>query len=240
MSDNEQTITATQEKTAYIVPGIGYTTDRSLLYFSGKLAEKAGYTRKPIHFGGFEKGVKGDEEKMKRAFRHAYNQLIDQLPENQSGKQTDKSRADHVSDNTIASNQAEESQNLFISKSIGTAVSLRADRRLGLHSKHILFTPLQETMYELKLLLEAQGSNRANDIIIFHGLNDPWAPDNELISSEAEECSVTLCQITEANHSLETGNVLTDIGNLRSVLEEVAEFLNTDTAENYIADCKKT
>lgn len=236
MSDNEQTITATQEKTAYIVPGIGYTTDRSLLYFSGKLAEKAGYTRKPIHFGGFEKGVKGDEEKMKRAVRHAYNQLIDQLPENQ----TDKSRVDHVSYNTIASNQAEESQNLFISKSIGTAVSLRADRKLGLNAKHILFTPLPETMYELKLLLEAQGSNRANDIIIFHGLNDPWAPDNEQIASEAEECSVTLCQITEANHSLETGNVLTDIGNLRSVLEEVAEFLNTDTAENYIADCKKT
>lgn len=219
MSDIEQTITATQEKTAYIVPGIGYTTDRSLLYFSGKLAEKAGYTRKPIHFGGFEKGVKGDEEKMKRAVRHAYNQLTEQLPDD-LGKY--------------------EQQALFISKSIGTQVSLMADRKFRLGAKHILFTPLPETMYELRLLLEAQGSARAEDIIIFHGLKDPWAPDNELISSEAEECKVTLCQITDANHSLETGSVLTDIGNLRSVLEEVAEFLNTDTAENYTADCKKT
>jgi phosphoglycolate phosphatase len=190
------------EKKAFIVPGIGYTADRSLLYFTGKMAENAGYTRDVIGFGGFEKGVKGDPEKMKRAFRHAYNQLTEQLPE-------DAAEGD-----------------IFISKSIGTAVSLHADLKKGIRARHILFTPLAETMHELRLLLESQGSERAKDIIVFHGLKDPWAPDNEQLSEDAEECGVTYYQVTDANHSLETGEVMTDIGNLRGILEACGEFIS--------------
>ena len=66
-------------KIAIIVPGIGYTTDRSLLYFAGKVAQNAGYEILKIRFSGFEKGVKGDPEKMKRAYDQAYKQLLEQL-----------------------------------------------------------------------------------------------------------------------------------------------------------------
>ncbi|MQN00750.1 MAG: hypothetical protein DUD27_07310 [Lachnospiraceae bacterium] len=196
------------ENNAYIVPGIGYTVDRSLLYFTGRIAYNAGYHRRPITFGRFEKGVKGDPEKMKRAFIQAYNKLNEQLPEDAS------------------------SGDIFISKSIGTAVSLQADLKRNIGAKHILFTPLNETMHILKLLLEQQGSERSKDIIVFHGLADQWAPDNELISSEACECGVAYYEVTEANHSLETQNVMTDIGNLKSILDVCAEFIKDRSGDN--------
>lgn len=189
-------------KNAVIVPGIGYTTDRSLLYFAGKLAEQTGYQRKIIRFSGFEKGVKGDSAKMKRAFLHAYDQLTEQLSGFEAG------------------------EDIFISKSIGTAVSLKADIEMGLQARHILFTPLMETMELLKELIRKQGDDRKGDIIVFHGLSDPWAADNDAIAEAAKDCGVSFHEVEAANHSIETGDAIRDVKNLLSVLETCRQFMN--------------
>ena len=189
-------------KIAIIVPGIGYTTDRSLLYFAGKVAQSAGYEIMKIRFSGFEKGVKGDPEKMKRAFDHAYNQLMEQLHE--SDKKDDV---------------------LFISKSIGTAVSLKADIEKEIRAKHILFTPLMETMELLHKLLEKQGTKRRSDILVFHGLADPWATDNVRIRDIAEQATVKYYEVSNANHSLETGDPIVDLGNQKEIMRSCEQFI---------------
>lgn len=133
---------------AIIVPGIGYTTDRSLLYFAGKVAQNAGYELQKIQFSGFEKGVKGNPEKMKRAFSHAYEQL-----------------------------------------------------------------------------LEKQGRSRRSDMIIFHGLADPWAADNDSMRVIAEQRGVEYHELPGANHSLETGNPIVDMDSQKKTMEICQRFL---------------
>ena len=54
-------------KTAIIFPGIGYHTDKPLLYYSKKLAAESGYHVIEVSYSGFESGIKGNLEKMKRA-----------------------------------------------------------------------------------------------------------------------------------------------------------------------------
>lgn len=187
---------------AIIVPGIGYTTDRSLLYFTGKVAQSLGYTLTRIQFSGFEKGVKGNPEKMKRAFSHAYEQLMEQLPS--------FDRDDEV---------------LFISKSIGTAVSLRADIEKDIRARHILFTPLMETMELMQQLLEKQGRSRRSYLIIFHGLADPWAADNDSMRVIAEQRGIEYHELPGANHSLETGNPIVDMDSQKKTMEICQRFL---------------
>lgn len=189
-------------KIAIIVPGIGYTTDRSLLYFAGKVAQNAGYEILKIRFSGFEKGVKGDPEKMKRAFDHAYNQLMEQLPT--------PDKKDEV---------------LFISKSIGTAVSLKADIEKEIRAKHILFTPLIETMELLQKLIRAQDDERQSDMLVFHGLDDPWAADNDSMKEMAGKSGLEYHEIAGANHSLETGEPVADLENQKKIMEICQGFL---------------
>ena len=150
----------------------------------------------------FEKGVKGNPEKMKRAFSHAYEQLMEQLPS--------FDRDDEV---------------LFISKSIGTAVSLRADIEKDIRARHILFTPLMETMELMQQLLEKQGRSRRSDLIIFHGLADPWAADNDSMRVIAEQRGVEYHELPGANHSLETGNPIVDMDSQKKTMEICQRFL---------------
>lgn len=193
---------------AVIVPGIGYTVDRSLLYFTGKLASEAGYDRVNVRFSGFESGVKGDPSKIQRAFEHAYRQLCEQLPE--------LKQDDDV---------------LFISKSIGTAASLRADAEKGIRARHIIFTPLMETMTQLEDLLQKQGRDRAGDIIVFHGLSDPWADDNAVMKARAEKAGVAYYETENANHSLETGDPVADMGLQEHIMQVCRDFIANGRAE---------
>lgn len=43
------------KKLAVFIPGIGYTVDRPLLYYSGKLSAQMGYEPKRLIFTGFPK-----------------------------------------------------------------------------------------------------------------------------------------------------------------------------------------
>ena len=54
-------------KLAVIFPGIGYHTDKPLLYYGKKLARESGYQIIEVNYTGFPQNVKGNEKKMKQS-----------------------------------------------------------------------------------------------------------------------------------------------------------------------------
>ena len=54
------------KKIACLFPGIGYTCDKPLLYYSGKLLKSLGWEIVPVQYSGFPSGVKGNAEKMRQ------------------------------------------------------------------------------------------------------------------------------------------------------------------------------
>ena len=102
---------------------------------------------------------------------------------------------------------------LFISKSIGTAISSAYAFRHNLKVKSILFTPLAETFS-----FPLQGS------IAFHGTADPWA-ETDSVQALAAQKEVPLFLTKNANHSLENGDVQTDLSILKTTMDRVERFI---------------
>ena len=50
-----------EKKIAVLFPGIGYHTDKPLLYYSKKLARKRGYEIVEVKYGPLPSGVKGKD-----------------------------------------------------------------------------------------------------------------------------------------------------------------------------------
>ena len=179
-------------KLAVIFPGIGYTADKPLLYYTSRLARKHGYQIQTVSYGSLPENVKGDPKKMKQAFDLAL-------------EQTERSLGS-IDWNSYGSI-------LFISKSIGTVISSAYASRHDLTVKSILFTPLAKTF-----------SFPLTGSIAFHGTADPWAETNSIRELAAQK-DVPLFLTQNANHSLETGDVLTDIFILKTTMERVQRFI---------------
>ena len=179
-------------KLAVIFPGIGYTADKPLLYYTTRLAKKHGYQIQTVSYGTLPENIRGDSAKMKQAFELASEQTEQLLH-----------GIDWSSYGSI----------LFISKSIGTAISSAYAFRHNLKAKSILFTPLAETFS-----FPLQGS------IAFHGTADPWA-ETDSVQSLAAQKEVPLFLTKNANHSLETGDVQTDLSILKTTMDRVERFI---------------
>lgn len=104
------------------------------------------------------------------------------------------------------------SQIVFISKSIGTAIAAAYTERHALCTRNIYFTPLELTF-----------DFPVQEGIAFHGTADPWV-ETDVLSSLCKAHSLPLHIVAGANHSLETGDVLSDIKNLQSVMRIVDDF----------------
>lgn len=196
-------------KIAVLVPGIGYTCDRPLLYFAGKLAQNSGCQIIRLgfrHLGG-KKNLIGNEKKMKKVFEHALEQTDEQLDIDELTK------AEEV---------------FFISKSVGTVVAAayEAGHRKkfaaeGTDVRHIYFTPVAGTFAFM----------RPESGIAFHGTADPWV-EHALVVNACREKNVPLYITDNANHSLETGDVMEDLETLRKTMQIVAAFINQDNGTN--------
>ena len=196
-------------KIAVLVPGIGYTCDRPLLYFAGKLAQNSGYQIIRLgfrHLGG-KKNLIGNEKKMKKVFEHALEQTDEQLDIDELTK------AEEV---------------FFISKSVGTVVAAayEAGHRKkfaaeGTDVRHIYFTPVAGTFAFM----------RPESGIAFHGTADPWV-EHALVVNACREKNVPLYITDNAKHSLETGDVMEDLETLRKTMQIVAAFINQDNGTN--------
>ena len=144
-------------KLAIFFPGIGYTCDKPLLYYSRKLADQAGYECKLVGYalqGNIQ--IKGNREKMEEAFRVLYAGAEECLSD-------------------VAWQQYEEV--LFISKSIGTVIaSAYAKKTRDVLIRHVLYTPLEYTF----------GFQPA-DAVGFIGTNDSWCNPSEVLRLAKEQ-----------------------------------------------------
>ena len=114
---NERTI-------AFLFPGLGYTCDRSLLYYSGKLLQSLGYEVIRLSYGGFPVIEKGDESEIRQCIAIALDQTEEQL------KEIDFHTYDVV---------------IFVGKSIGTVVALQYAQNYKVDARFVLLTPLEQT-----------------------------------------------------------------------------------------------
>ena len=181
-------------KIAVIFPGMGYHSDKPLLYYSKRLALENGYEVVEVHyeFPYKAKEIMNDKVRMKEAVEIAVSQIKEQL----SGMKLNE--FDDV---------------IFIGKSIGTALAAYFDNELKIGARHIVLTPVPQTFEMLK--------SKAG--IVFHGLNDPWC-STDIAEAKCRELELKLCKIEDANHSLETGSALTDIANLREIMEKLEHY----------------
>lgn len=180
------------KKIAVIFPGIGYHSDKPLLYYSRMLAREAGYEIREVPYKNFPPRIRGSEEKMRQALNIAGDQAEALL-----------SDLDFASFDRI----------LFISKSIGTAVAVHYAASHGLQAFQLMYTPLAETF-----LLAGEDGLESLDGIAFHGNADPWADTRTLIDL-AKDWKIPLYITEGGNHSLETGSTLTDLKALLTVME---------------------
>lgn len=180
------------KKLAVIFPGVGYHTDKPLLYYSKKLAARNGYEIVEVPYGNFQKGVKGSREKMEKAFFSAVEQAEEIL------KDVNFSGYDDI---------------LFISKSVGTAVSSAYAGKHHLKTRNIYYTPV-----------EASFQFMTQPGIAFTGTKDSWV-DHEPIKEGCEKGGFPLYITEDADHSLETGNVMKDLENLREIMRVTEEYI---------------
>ena len=182
-------------KIVCLFPGIGYTCDKPLLYYSWKLFVALGWKVVPVPYGGFPSGVKGNAEKMKKCAEMALEQAEDLL------KDIDWSRYDSI---------------LFVSKSVGTVAAGAYAAKHHISCRHVLFTPV-----------EAAFSFGMKDAIVFHGTSDPWA-DSTAIRKACRDAGFPLYITEKANHSLETGDIESDIDTIKTTMKIVREYAEQD------------
>ena len=185
------------KKLAVFFPGIGYTADKPLLYYSRKLAAEKGYEVLALSYSGFPKNAKGDAKKLCRCFALAREQAEEQLKALRPGDY------DEI---------------VFVAKSIGTAAAavLAAESPAAERIRLVLYTPVEET-FRFPL----------GQAVVFTGGADPWVgggdnPIPALCAARGIPCTL----IPGANHSLETGSAAEDLRNLTLVMEQTAAFLD--------------
>ena len=183
-------------KLAVIFPGIGYTAEKPLLYYSQRIAKEKGYEILVIAYGGFPKKVKGDRKKMVESFQLALSQSEEKL------KETDLASYEDV---------------LFIGKSVGTIVAAKIASESPAKEKIrlILYTPLEDTF-----------SFSFGSAIAFTGADDPWVGgEKSRIFSICEEKRIPCTLISYANHSLESKDIFADMKELYRIMKETEKFI---------------
>ena len=109
---------------ACLFPGIGYTCDKPLLYYSRKLLKELGWETIPVSYTGFPDKVRDDPEKKRRCVKIAMEQAEEAL------KDIDWKQYDDI---------------LFIGKSVGTVVGALYAKEHGVSCRRVLFTTVEAT-----------------------------------------------------------------------------------------------
>ena len=113
-----------KKKLACLFPGIGYTCDKPLLYYSRNLLQKMGWEVVCVPYSGFPAGVKGNAEKKEQCVRMAAEQAEAMLKKIRWNKYEDI---------------------LFVGKSVGTVIGPAYAKAHGIDCRQILFTPVEAT-----------------------------------------------------------------------------------------------
>ncbi len=193
------------KKLAIIIPGMGYTKDRPLLYYAGKLLASAGYELLHIQFTDLPQKIKGNRELILKTAIQCYDQATAQLE---------------------SIDFSSYSELLFVGKSIGTIVAARYISEHNLTARQIWYTPLQETLDIAFSDKDKLGTSRLNpeNILTFIGTADPWSDIPKLLNTAAEN-HLDIHVYEDCNHSLETPDVDLNIEILRDVMNITKDFV---------------
>lgn len=103
---------------------------------------------------------------------------------------------------------------VFLSKSIGTVIAAAYASKLSEYTiRHVLYTPLEYTF-----------DYHPCNAIGFIGTSDSWCVPDEVLR-RAKEQGIPMHVYEDANHSLEIGEVLTDLETMKDVMEKTKVFL---------------
>jgi len=185
------------EKIALIFPGLGYNCDKPLLYYPKKIAASYGYQIIEINYSGFPSNVKGNKEKMELCFNIAFEQTK----------------------TCLSSIDFNNKDILIIGKSIGTAVAAAYASKIlcSFTTKEIRFIYLTPVEQSFNYMRPSSG-------IVFHGTSDPWINTPVLVKN-CENLNLPLFITKDSNHSLETGNLVTDIENLGKIMGRIDAYI---------------
>ena len=185
-----------KKKLAVILPGMGYTKDKPLLYYSGKILANQGYEIRYVTFTDLPKKIQGNLALILKAADMAYGQVAEQLED-----------VDFTSYGDV----------IFVGKSIGTIASSRYIHEYALQARQIWYTPLQAT-------LEQDPNIDPKNVLAFIGNADPWS-DIEMVRKTADDLQLELHVYDGCNHSLESPDVDRNIGIIREVMNRTKEFV---------------
>ena len=196
-----------KEKIAVIFPGIGYHSDKPLLYYSKKIARQHGYRIVEVQFHGLDKSVllgmdkitipSAEDHEARRKMMEAFGTATREAEEQLEG--IDFSEYEDI---------------MFVSKSIGTVAASVFAAREHVPARQVYFTPLEQTF---SLIEEGNG-------LVFFGTDDPFI-DTARIEELCRDKKLAYRIFDGGNHSIETGDLQTDLKNMVDVIEETENFL---------------
>lgn len=190
-------------KIAVIFPGMGYTKDRPLLYFAGKIAKSCGYELVFVEYEdvSWNKELLRDHAQMTGIFKKCIES----------------------SERILADVDFESSEDtVFISKSIGTVIAAAVAKRHSASVRQICFTPIEQFCDFIE----------DGNALVFYGGSDPFA-DPEAIARICREKSLEAYRVEGANHSLEVNDVKKDIENLAFVMDKVTDKITDRSIYNF-------
>ena len=199
------------KKLAVIFPGIGYSVERPLLYYSRKVLEKNGYEVISVGYPGLEK-----------------DDIFESIISGTSAKRVSKDKAAKfvakaeklVEEQLEGVNFTSYSKIIFVAKSIGSVISALYAKQLGIHPYHIMVTPID---YAFQFIGDERGS-------AFCGTSDPLV-DFECIEGICKEKQWNFHDFKSGNHSLETTDIDLNIDYLKryvSVVEGLIPEIETN------------
>ena len=182
-------------KLAVFFPGVGYHKDKPLLYYTRKAATQNGYEVINVSYDFSENA--GDIKGNTEKMKAAFETALRQTEEQL--KTVEFGKYDRV---------------VFVGKSVGTVVAAYYSKMHKVDADQVILTPVPQTFDFLK---DTKG-------ILFHGTSDPWC-ENGIADDACKSLGVKHVMIDDANHSLETVDVLRDISIIQSVIGRINQYL---------------
>ena len=116
---------------------------------------------------------------------------------------------------------------IFVSKSIGTIGASVYAARHDIPARQVYYTPFPQTFS-----LAGEGNG-----LVFYGNKDPWT-DADTIRDLCNSKKMHYRIIKDANHSLETGNVYTDVENINNIIQEAEDYLVGGPIYQFSVPCR--
>lgn len=197
------------KKIAILFPGVRYSCDKPLLYYSKKVLEKNGYRVVGLDY----KGLEG--EALFQAFQQG--SISNGAPDNRLTKENILSFVSKAT--SVIKGQMTEidlhtfDKVVFVEKSIGAVIGGIYAKQIGIEPYHLMLTPID---YAFQFTEKSQGS-------VFVGTNDSLC-NYEGIKKVSSERDWNFYSYKDCNHSLETGDIETDVNLMKRFVSTVGDI----------------